>query len=72
MLDLHHLDRTDDEGPDGAGDDSVPGDLQVGHVAVVPAHDAVHAESDGVGESHGAERRGEATVEPQKLRNILY
>ena len=67
LLDLHHLNRADDEGPDGARHDSVPGDLHVGEVAEVPAHDSVHTESDCVGESDGAERSVEATVEPQKL-----
>ena len=70
LLNLDHLNGTDDEGPDGARDDPVPGDLQVGEIAVVPAHDAVHTESDRVGDGHGAERGGEAAVEPQKLRNM--
>ena len=68
LLDLHHLDGTDHEGPDGAGHDAVPGDVGRGVLTKVPAHDPVHTESDGIGESYGAERGVETTVEPQKLR----
>ena len=35
-----------------------------------PCHDAVHAESDGVGEGDCAERGGEAAVEAPELRTV--
>ena len=35
-----------------------------------PCHDAVHAEGDGVGEGDGAERGGEAAVQPPELRTV--
>ena len=68
LLDLHHLDGTDDEGPDGAGHDAVPGDVGDCVVPHVPAHNAVHPEGDGIGERYGAEGGGETAVEPEKLR----
>ena len=68
LLDLHHLDGTDDEGPDGAGHDAVPGDVGDGVVPQVPAHHSVHTESDGIGERYGAERGVETAVKPEKLR----
>ena len=67
LLDLHHLNGADDEGPDGAGHDAVPGDVGGGVVAAVPAHNAVHTESDGIGERYGAERGVETTVKTEKL-----
>ena len=72
LLDLHHLDGTDDEGPDSAGHDAVPGDVGGSVLTKVPAHHPVHTESDGIGESYGAERGVETAVEPEKLRrNII-
>ena len=68
LLDLHHLDGTDDEGPDGAGHDAVPGDVGDCVVPHVPAHNAVHPEGDGIGERYGAERGVETTVKSEKLR----
>ena len=67
LLDLHNLNRTDNECPDSPGHHPVPGNLQSREVAKVPTHDAVNTESYSVGESNGAERSVEATIEPQKL-----
>ena len=68
LLDLHHLNGADDEGPDGAGHDAVPGDVGRAVLTIVPTHDAVHSESDGIGERYGAERGVETTVKSEKLR----
>ena len=72
LLDLHNLNWTDNKRPDSPGHDTIPGNLQSGEVAKVPAHDAVHTESDSVGESNGTERSVESTVEPQKLTLKQY